>query len=523
MQPSNLPLPVRDLEHRIIHKPKENVQQYLKTLSSTTLASWEKQSDIVKKALYLWKWWPTRFEELYPLTYQRLQRPNHMANAKLLLHHVRKKSTSYQPWRGLLLLLEDATQRGIWKVQGRMSRGQEEWGIDIFHILSPKQQLYALHMDRNRVRGQPITMDVEAFDGQEPMAQDMWSFQTHALVFYGRHELVLLPKTHNTLDPSNWSINRRDQDPSRFQAPAYLDGDVHLGPQVIVSSIPGRLDKQRTIRNGVTAVVMQRVPNGSELVLLDQVQQQDMVLQPKDWTLLITFATDITGEKVVACCWVLDKYLLVAMESGTLWARPRGNPRSTYYVGQRKGIQQLASLYNVLVVVTEHILSVYKVESTNSDPFFQFNTLLYEDKLTDALVKPLLYGPYVLYRRMDSSWVRANYETHQTYPIQVPFHAAWSIVGIKAANWRYWTLVLQHPQTKEWQDHMLLVGGVKVDEERDYGLKPFLIASCVVCGEQATVKCAYGCSGVRYCETNRNDKGHREHWTKHKEIRHVQY
>jgi hypothetical protein len=90
---------------------------------------------------------------------------------------------------------------------------------------------------------------------------------------------------------------------------------------------------------------------------------------------------------------------------------------------------------------------------------------------------PLLYGPYVIYAALDGNWYRVRYDlptttadtniktetkpkpdTQEPYRelIKIPHKAGWKIVSIKNANWRFWTLVLQHPQSKLLEEYWLL-------------------------------------------------------------------
>jgi len=92
-------------------------------------------------------------------------------------------------------------------------------------------------------------------------------------------------------------------------------------------------------------------------------------------------------------------------------------------------------------------------------------------------------------------------------------------MGIKQANWRYWILVLQHPETKEWQDYMLLAHGAKINQE--FQTWPFLLG-CVVCGEPATQQCSEKKCREKaiYCNDVGSDKKHKQHWNQHVDTAH---
>ncbi len=90
--------------------------------------------------------------------------------------------------------------------------------------------------------------------------------------------------------------------------------------------------------------------------------------------------------------------------------------------------------------------------------------------------------------------------------VKVPFHAGWSIVAVKNANWRYWTLVLRNPQTETLEDFFLVSvvggGGGKAT--------PFLLAPlCVECGIKATHLCG-SCLSVGFCIDHGQENAHRE-------------
>ena len=59
--------------------------------------------------------------------------------------------------------------------------------------------------------------------------------------------------------------------------------------------------------------------------------------------------------------------------------------------------------------------------------------------MADPDYAPLFYSPYCLYRSLDATWYRVNYEQPQNLrePIQIPFRAGWRLIATKTANWRY--------------------------------------------------------------------------------------
>ncbi len=169
----------------------------------------------------------------------------------------------------------------------------------------------------------------------------------------------------------------------------------------------------------------------------------------------------------------------------------------------------MTSLYNVVALIHSYsVLEVRRVEKYEDDPFLRFH-LLYADQTADGSHPPLLYGPYVIYRALDSTWYRALYDNnsaqHVREPIKVPFKAGWDIVAIKNANWRYWTVTLKNPRTNGVEEFLLFAGGLRVDGTT----KPFLIASCVECGMRATHLCE-NCANVGFCLTHAETHDHLE-------------
>lgn len=270
---------------------------------------------------------------------------------------------------------------------------------------------------------------------------------------------------------------------------------------------------------------------GSELLLFDQVfQQESHRIAPKQWTQWLTYSQDLVQQRITGACYLLDKYLLLGTQAGLLWAKPRNNPRSTYFVTQTNAaIHQLSGLHNVVATMTEHsVLRVIEVEPRDADPFIRMSNVLFEDKMADVQHAPLLYGPYVMYRRLDGKWVRLQYDgpVQRKLEIRIPNKAGWPILTIKAANWRYWTVVLENPESREREDYVLLAGGAKIKEE-NFQTNPFLVggaaavqkddsAGCVVCGEEATLACTQ-CEEARYCkDASEMDSAHAEHWEQHR-------
>jgi hypothetical protein len=129
--------------------------------------------------------------------------------------------------------------------------------------------------------------------------------------------------------------------------------------------------------------------------------------------------------------------------------------------------------------------------------------------MVDNQHAPLLYGPYVIFRELqDGRWVRVHYESKEKHKqlIKLPYHAGWTIESIKTVNWRYWTLTLRNPKTKQLEDFILFVGG---SLGHAGNLQPFLGARCVDCLGEASHACGT-CLEMAFCEKHAEAHAHRE-------------
>ncbi len=168
---------------------------------------------------------------------------------------------------------------------------------------------------------------------------------------------------------------------------------------------------------------------------------------------------------ITACCYVLDEFLLLATNDGVIRVRPRCNPKSEYHVESTNSlVSHMISLYNVVAVIHSYcVLEVRLVSRIARDPFIGF-TLLYETKGVDCDHAPLLCGPYVIFAGLDGCWYRVMYDSNASNlyrvkeEIAIPHYAGWKIVSVKNANWRYWTVVVQHPVSKDVSEVFLFAG-----------------------------------------------------------------
>ncbi len=309
-------------------------------------------------------------------------------------------------------------------------------------------------------------------------------------------------------DVSLWAINHNNllEDPTEFRAPGYLQGDPTLGPPpllLLFAATEGRTDIVGAKTAAVSIVLRQR-----DVLIFDQVKQPAMDKGlPKHWRQLLSDEMWEVHADVLALCYVLDAFILYACNDGVLRAHPRNNPQSVYHVESVQSlVYQMSSLYNVVAIIhSVDVLEVRAVQRKDTDPFIQFSDVLFRATMVDASHAPLLYGPYVVYRsQQEGAWMRVAYDVaaaadKRPERVKVPFHAGWSIVAIKSANWRYWTFSLRNPCTNEVEDFFLFAGGS--------GIKPFLVAKCIDCGLNASHLCG-ACETVGFCPAHGAESKH---------------
>jgi hypothetical protein len=305
-----------------------------------------------------------------------------------------------------------------------------------------------------------------------------------------------------------WAINHNNllEDVSEFRAPGYLHGDPTLGLPpllLLVAATEGRTDIAGANTATASIVLRQR-----DVLVFDQVKQPVSKVTPKHCRELLSDEVWEVHANVVASCYVLDAFLLCACDDGVLRAHPRNNPHSIYHVEDVHSlVYQMTSLYNVVAMIhSVDVLEVRAVQRKSEDPFIHFSGVLFRASMVDANHAPLLYGPYVVYRSLqEGAWVRVAYDSAATDKrpelVKVPFHAGWSIVAIKSANWRYWTFALRNPRTDAVEDFFVFVGGSAI--------KPFLLAKCIECGADASHLCGT-CEEVGFCAEHGGESKHPE-------------
>jgi hypothetical protein len=178
-------------------------------------------------------------------------------------------------------------------------------------------------------------------------------------------------------------------------------------------------------QNGVLSVVLDRVwPPPYDVLVFDQLYQKqgttntprERERQPKTWHEPCTARVKL-DHVVTSTAYVLDSFLLLASSDGTLWAKPRNNPRSQYFVAQFPApITFLTSLYNVIAFMCSgnSTLQVCHIKRISVDPFISLVTAysvtssvpdVIDSEYSEARrqyticpVQPLLFGPFLLYQ-----------------------------------------------------------------------------------------------------------------------------
>ena len=425
----------------------------------------------------------SNFCSRFPATYERLKRSfGRRANAVELICQIRMSDVDVIDagylWRNLMLLIEesDRLDRGVVNANGQAAiHVADEFGIDFVHTIyrgpdGPQIRIAELLRDRTNRCAFPIQSESLISEKEVVMRPtQLWTvpFQNAVIVelqniYDGHREIVLLPTQKPAIyDLSFWAINHNNltEDPADFNVPPFLHGDETLVSTVAIASSEGRGDIIGAKIAAASVVIRNR-----DLLMFDQAKRGDC--QAKHWRQLLTDEVwEPRSVSVVSSCFVLDEMMLFASSDGILRAHPRVNPRSMYHVEDlRSLVPQMTSLYNVVALVLNYdLLEVRHVERTIVDPYIRFVGVLYQEKLVDASHPPLLYGPYVIYASLDGGWYRVMYDTllpkKAKELIKIPFKAGWRIIAVKNANWRYWTVVLQNPQTRVLEDYFVFAGG----------------------------------------------------------------
>lgn len=435
---------------------------------------WETHSKRFSDILTRINWWEVSFSQRHPATYERLKKSfARRSNAQLFT-----STFPNQPlknlWKSLLISLHTIDQRVI-QQPGRCSiNPADEFGVDMQHEIvynEANQPLIRATSVNATSRSTTIVFHdlyQEAFRGFQNHRMDVeeiWTvpFQNSAVVLLrnaktNHRELAWIRTPRDITsttelqinrDASLWAINHNmlTENPEDFKSPPYLNGDASLdGPKPLIFATEGRTDIENVRMACVGVFVRQR-----DLLVFDQVIAAT-TSTPKHWRHLLTHEqAEPRRIPVSAACWILDSMLLYASHDGALRAHPRGNLLSTYHVENVGSlVPHLVGLYNVVAIIhSYHILEVRLVCKVEHDPFIAFK-ILYSTPDIDCCFRPLLYGPFVIFAGLDGLWYRVQYdvgvgEKHLKEIVKIPFHAGWSIVSIKNASWRYWTVTLREP------------------------------------------------------------------------------
>jgi len=190
-----------------------------------------------------------------------------------------------------------------------------------------------------------------------------------------------------------------------LHVPPFLDGDPSLEIPLLAAT---EKSAQHTSihHNGVFSVFVDRVhPPPYELLIFDQLFSQaaakDLPAQNTTWKSICSAQIKVTTI-VTGIAYVLDSFLLLATADGILWARPRNNPRSTYFVEQLEGpLTFLAANYNVVAFwsAKNTVLQVRHVKRIAVDPFIVLKPICSSTEEKSFCHGPLfLFGPYLLYQ-----------------------------------------------------------------------------------------------------------------------------
>jgi hypothetical protein len=122
--------------------------------------------------------------------------------------------------------------------------------------------------------------------------------------------------------------------------------------------------------------------------------------------------------------------------------------------------------------------------------------------MVDASYKPLLYGPYVIFRSIVTGielcmilhLTKSKRSKSKFLSKQV------IIVSIKNANWRYWTVVLKSPKG-EVEEFILFAGRLAHEGSN----RLFLIETCIDCGKNASNLCG-NYFNVGFCQAHSKNK-----------------
>ena len=457
------------------------------------LMQWETEvSSILREGLAKRNWWEKQFQMCYPATYERLRQYFRVGN-----------DVVDGCWRKLIWRLWRSDDRRVWKetLSARSivhairvgGRDDEFASNDFVHQLLVHLEnvsilrtfSWSLHSGDSETQRY---FHFDRFKLDEGMfVRQLWSIaQNKCLVLMenqgtGGQELFLVNPMEKGQDFRFWTLNRNvfvENEESDFVVPLRLDGssnDNH-GSDVGLTNDNPVLVASTVCDGSCFAVVLA----GRVVVVFDSDTQQQkwpnhemaqgaVAARGETWRNLLTdqFVEPIRANSemvsvITATCFVLDTFLLVASNDGVLRAHPRSNPKSEYFVENvHSFVAQMASLFSIVALIhTYSTLEVRQVFNTADDPFFRFE-LLYRFHDVDCDHCPLLYGPFVIFAGLDGAWYRVLYDGfnsggQEREEIEIPGYAGWKILSVKNANWKYLTVVMEHPSSKQIVEELFL-------------------------------------------------------------------
>lgn len=486
---------MQDLERAFEKHSKEEAQKdanidplllrRINNLALGVLLEWERASEVIRDGLEKICWWERRMGATFPLTFERLKQSiGRRANAVEML-----QNNKSDLWRRLQLWLEESDReepRIPWQLeQGAIAAAhfQDEFGVDRLHFVVRRDTIAVRAISLNSKRPVHRTYLKLSLRDNDAVTQmldpvSVWTipFQQASLVELrnpktGGRELFWIDECHDSTSTMGlWNINRNNYaDGNDFVLPhpqVWTEGgDVSSlddgAGGILMAGTESRLDVPN-IRVAATCITIR----SRDMMFFDQAKVMSRIVSASnddDTTLLLSWRSMLSLESpeprlygsVTASCYVLDAFLLYACSDGVLRAHPRSNPRSTYHVLDMKTrIVQVVGLYNVVAIChSYHILEIRHVmHRRNEDPFIHVSKVVFEERNVDTSHRPLLYGPFVIYRTLDGHWYRVRYDISLQAQrdsdgparemLKFPWKAGWEIRSIKSANWRFMTVTL---------------------------------------------------------------------------------
>jgi hypothetical protein len=462
---------------------EHNVLCYLMGMDLNTILVLESKCPLLVTAMREQHWWELLYVKWFPITYERLQHAPLSSNAKQSSSSHSSETPSHHLYRDIWVAQhawtistskpkQELNSKEANKEANRFSavpKGAcvatalaDEFGLGPLFATSSPIVYIATREDNSketkdtqwvwsnyplRIPELNTQSNNEIVDGNTRKRFDATAIPLQGKVILRLHQeeqegsdLVMLNIGTNPItsrpyilpqDMSNWAINYPDGD--ALHLPAFLEGDASLEiPSIAATEKNAHLSSLQ--QNGVLSVVLDRVwPPPYDTLVFDQLYQKQSPTHGakghtnntwKTWHELCTARVKL-DHVVTSTAYVLDSFLLLASSDGTLWAKPRNNPRSQYFVAQFPApITFLTSLYNVIAFMCNgnSTLQVCHIKRISVDPFISLVTAYsISSNVPDTIdseyseakrqnticpVQPLLFGPFLLYQSayMEQSW-----------------------------------------------------------------------------------------------------------------------